>query len=242
MTEYQDQFPDPPRLLDLEGLPPELEASLLDAAQDGLDEGSVARVTEGVIGDLGLGATAGSGGAGVLGSVGAKVLAGVVGVGVLVGGVWLGTRSEGPHVQEPAVPVVVDVAQEAPVPLNVEPVLEPPTPVQSSKEVKESPRPPRNVVAPPPTESASSLAEEHRLLRAARGALPADPGRALALTREHERRFPRGVLAQEREVIAIRAMALMGDRDGARKKAEGFDEAYPGSPHRDRVNEVTGGK
>ncbi len=240
MTEHQDQYQDPPRLLELEGLPSELEGSLRDAAQDGLDEASVMRVTEGVLADLGVGATAGSGG--VLGSAGAKALAGVLGVGVLVGGVWLGTRSDGPHVRESAAPVVLDVAQEASVPEKVETILEEPSPVKPPTVVKEPARSVRNA-APPPSDSssASSLAEEHRLLRAARVALSADPARALALTREHERRFPHGVLAQEREVIAIRALALAGDREAAQKKAEGFEEAYPKSPHRDRVNEVTDG-
>ncbi|PKN38080.1 MAG: hypothetical protein CVU63_16030, partial [Deltaproteobacteria bacterium HGW-Deltaproteobacteria-20] len=64
------------------------------------------------------------------------------------------------------------------------------------------------------------------------------PDRALALTREHERRFPRGVLAQEREVIAIQALAAMGEGEAARKKADGFDEKYPDSPHRRGVGEV----
>jgi hypothetical protein len=78
------------------------------------------------------------------------------------------------------------------------------------------------------TSAASSLAEEHRLLRAARSALAGAPDRALALTREHERRFPRGVLAQEREVIAIQALAAMGEGEAARKKADGFDGAWRG--------------
>lgn len=236
-----NEFRDPPRLLELEGLPRELEASLIEAARDGLSEPSVSRVTEGVMADLGVGAT-GASGAGGLGA-GAKALMGALGVGVLVGGVWLGTRSDDPHEQEPAVPVVVDVTQEAPAPEKVEPMLEAPAVVKPPVLAKESARPSRGAVAPPSSgsSSASSLAEEHRLLRAARGALPANPARALALTREHEGRFPRGVLVQEREVIAIRALALLGDRDGARKKAEGFEDAYPESPHRDRVNEVTDG-
>lgn len=233
-----NEFRDPPRLLELEGLPRELEASLIEAAGDGLSEPSVSRVTEGVMADLGLGATAA--GAGGLGA-GAKVLAGVLGAGVLMGGVWLGTRSDDPQVQEPAVSVV-NVTQEAPVPEKVEPSVDAPTekPPHVGKELS---RPPKSAMPPPASiaSPASSLAEEHRLLRAARGALPADPARALALTREHERRFPGGVLVQEREVIAIRALALIGDREGARKKAEGFEQAYPGSPHRDRVNEVTDG-
>jgi hypothetical protein len=90
--------------------------------------------------------------------------------------------------------------------------------------------------------SAADLAEEHRLLRGARALLERDPSRALALTAEHERRFPNGVLAQEREVIAIAALARLGQDEAARSRADHFATDYPDSPHRDRVGEATSGQ
>jgi hypothetical protein len=95
--------------------------------------------------------------------------------------------------------------------------------------------------APATADSAglASLMEEHRILRLARQVLPADPQRALALTQEHARRFPGGTLAQEREVIAIDALARLGRAKDARDRAQGFRESYPDSPHRDQVDSTT---
>jgi cysteine-rich repeat protein len=49
----------------------------------------------------------------------------------------------------------------------------------------------------------------------------------LALVAEHQRDFARGALTEEREVIAIQAMALAGDRDRAAARAERFRTRYP---------------
>lgn len=86
----------------------------------------------------------------------------------------------------------------------------------------------------------SALLEEHRLLGAARKALAADPARTLALAGEHARRFPRGVLAQEREVLIIQALEQLGRHADAARRADEFSEQYPGSPHRDMLG-VDGG-
>lgn len=89
--------------------------------------------------------------------------------------------------------------------------------------------------------SAKEAIEEHQLLRAARAALERDPARALALTQEHKRRFPAGMLAQEREVIAIEALSRLGRSDDARSRADRFGKEYPDSPHGDRVDDVASG-
>ncbi len=83
----------------------------------------------------------------------------------------------------------------------------------------------------PATTPAPNPVEEHRLLRSARAALVTDPARAKALTDEHRRRFPRGVLTQEREVIAIEAVRKLGNAKAARSKADAFTKRYPKSPH-----------
>jgi hypothetical protein len=76
---------------------------------------------------------------------------------------------------------------------------------------------------------------EAALLERARDALNVNPAAALALTRDHDRRFPRGVLAQESEVIAIEALKRMGrEADAARRTAE-FERRYRGSVHRPRL-------
>ncbi|MET0410142.1 MAG: hypothetical protein ABW217_02550 [Polyangiaceae bacterium] len=57
------------------------------------------------------------------------------------------------------------------------------------------------------------------------------------LTREHERRFPRGSLRQEREVIAIEALKRVGAGRAAGEKASEFEQRYRGSVHQGRVRE-----
>lgn len=76
---------------------------------------------------------------------------------------------------------------------------------------------------------------EAELLERARRALTSDPARALALTRLHQAQFPRGALAQEREVIAIDALRRLGRGDEAGQRASRFGQQYPGSAHRRAV-------
>jgi hypothetical protein len=90
---------------------------------------------------------------------------------------------------------------------------------------------PRDEARPvaPPTMS-GVLAAEQALLDPARAALAQGDGAgALARLAQHERRFPNGALAQEREAMTIRALVLAGDRDAARARAESFRSRYPGS-------------
>jgi len=95
---------------------------------------------------------------------------------------------------------------------------------------------------PAPAASASSASRgprgpsEAALLEAARAALGSNPARALALTREHARRYPRGILAQEREVIAIEALRRSGQSRAAHERASEFQREFPGSPHRRTVD------
>jgi hypothetical protein len=79
-----------------------------------------------------------------------------------------------------------------------------------------------------------SLAEAE-LLQRAQAALRADPAAALALARRHQRRFARGALAQEREVIAIEALKRLGRHDAASSRAAAFERRYRDSLHRSRL-------
>ena len=65
-----------------------------------------------------------------------------------------------------------------------------------------------------------------------------DPKGALAVVREHEQRCSGGVLAQERERIAIEALARLGRVDAAKARARAFEERFPASPHLRRVRQV----
>jgi type IV secretory pathway VirB10-like protein len=83
-------------------------------------------------------------------------------------------------------------------------------------------------------------ASEGALLHRAHAVIATDPRQALALTVEHSRRFPNGMLAQEREVIAIEALARLGRAGDARARAAAFFATYPGSAYRRRVDDALG--
>ncbi|MBL9113091.1 MAG: hypothetical protein JNM74_27635 [Myxococcales bacterium] len=94
-------------------------------------------------------------------------------------------------------------------------------------------------VAPPPSKPSatpsraaggSDLSAERAVLDVARTALGrGDPAHALASTDEHARRFPRGALSEEREAIAVQALAQSGRADEARSRALRFKKDHPES-------------
>jgi hypothetical protein len=91
--------------------------------------------------------------------------------------------------------------------------------------------------ATPPSQPATDGArEESRLVAGARRALRSGDSRAaLDLLDRTTQKFPAGVLAQEREALAIEALVSSGRRDAARSRAAAFLQAFPSSPHAARV-------
>ncbi len=81
---------------------------------------------------------------------------------------------------------------------------------------------------------------EAALLAEAKRIVKKDPKRALALTRMHARRFPNGTLVQEREVLAIRALFQIGNKNDAQKRGEAFLRAFPSSIHRSALESLFG--
>jgi hypothetical protein len=51
----------------------------------------------------------------------------------------------------------------------------------------------------------------------------------------HRQLYPRGTLAQEREVLAIEALSALGRGDAASARAAAFESANPASPYAVRV-------
>jgi hypothetical protein len=136
--------------------------------------------------------------------------------------------------REPARSEATRPAEQAPPPASAAEL----SPPNEAPEVVQAPphaAPPKGAPAPNPRESAKSGPSEAQLLESARAALSKDPARALALAREHERRFPRGALTQEREVIAIQALARLERDAEARRRAQGFEQRFPASPHKPKV-------
>ena len=82
-----------------------------------------------------------------------------------------------------------------------------------------------------------SVAAEFALLRRVSAALKnGDAHGALAGVHEHARRFPHGVLAEERDTDRILALCALGKRDEAARATERFDRSYPDSAHGARVH------
>jgi outer membrane biosynthesis protein TonB len=86
----------------------------------------------------------------------------------------------------------------------------------------------------------SSADTEIRLLQRAHDALGAKPADALGFAEEHERAYPAGSLLQERELIAISALARLGRAADARSRADRFLSRFPTSAHRRRIEAVVG--
>jgi hypothetical protein len=122
----------------------------------------------------------------------------------------------------PTAPVVRPVSDQAPAE-----AAPPPPPA----ELTVAPSPPQRVI-----KEAPATWDEPQLIERARKALASDPRRALALTQEHQRRFPAGALGVEREVIALEALARSGQTAEAKRRATAFEAKYPKSIHLPRVH------
>ncbi len=138
----------------------------------------------------------------------------------------------------------------APAPsLSPEP-LEPLEPAPTAPQIPDAIRPPMSDPAPlasePELEAHDAVVARERgakaarpseaeLLRQAQAALAQHPAQALALTRQHSSRFPRGALTQEREVIAIEALERLGRKRAAADRALAFEKSYRGSVHQSRL-------
>ena len=75
-------------------------------------------------------------------------------------------------------------------------------------------------------------------LRKAQDALAANPTLALTLVQDHARRYPKGGLSQECEVIAVTALMRLGRAGDARQRAAAFSVRFPNSAHVRRVETI----
>jgi len=135
-----------------------------------------------------------------------------------------------------AVPVAPSESVSTPAP-SLEPPLVP-APRTSADAHAGAPALPSATTSSPP---ASSLADEQALVDRARAALAR--GRApdaLAAVDEHQRRFPRGRLAEEREILAIQALVAAGRSADARLRAARFRTTFPKSLYLPSLGKIVG--
>jgi hypothetical protein len=90
----------------------------------------------------------------------------------------------------------------------------------------------RPAVAAPVDRNDDALMEQSAQLLSARRALAGgNLERARQILRQHARRWPRGALEQEREILLIDTIAASGDQTDARRRAERFLQRHPDSTH-----------
>jgi hypothetical protein len=165
----------------------------------------------------------------------AKVLAGVALAGSMTvgGGWWLHQRANAIS-QTPALRVAPPAPSPAPAP-----------PLEAREPLAPAPVPPAEPVerAPRTVEGRSRsdlLALESRMLTDARAQLRSGDARAALATLERLRaRSPKGVLTQERDVLAIQIASALGDTAIAKRKARAFLDAYPESPHAPQLRRLS---
>jgi hypothetical protein len=126
-------------------------------------------------------------------------------------------------------------------PASVLPTTEPSATSANSSTLTQAP--PSTAPATPAQRSVSrnQFAAERQLLDLARAALEReDAEAALQATSRHERAYPNGALVQEREAMAIRALALSGRSAEARARADAFRAHFPESLLLPTVESIVG--
>ena len=158
----------------------------------------------------------------------AATLVPVFALGVLTGAAavrWVQHRvvTSAPRI---AAPLPVVEAPPASPSVSLEPVV---TPEELAR--VPSDRPSANTASsPPPSSPTSTLAAERSLLDEARHALArGEPGAGLAPLNRHAARFPKGILTEEREALAVRILCALGNTGAATARAENFHRQFPNS-------------
>jgi TolA-binding protein len=156
------------------------------------------------------------------------VLVGALGAGAVGGAIWAADRSAPRNAPPPPAALVAAPAHSESKPAAAPQVVAAPAVVTAA------------AVEPPAAADHKStkpvrvnaLAAEPPLLQVARAELRAGNLDAASDALQHlRRRFPRGVLNQERDVLRIELAAARGDDASARRLAARFLRAYPESPH-----------
>jgi hypothetical protein len=212
-------------------LPPDL-ARMIDQARRGAPEPTEAlreAVRARVSGTIGGAGAAGGAGSGAL--TGTALKAGLV-LALAVGAGWVVWRAGDAPSPAPSPELTAErAAALAPEPRELRIAVEP--------HRAPEPRPERPRAAmPAPAEPEDTLAVEEALLEQARSELAIAPTAALRQLDIHADRFPNGQLAEERDLLRVRAHVAAGDDAAARAAARAFLEAHPHSIHRTEVDSL----
>jgi hypothetical protein len=158
-----------------------------------------------------------------------KALPWLLGGAVALGGV-AAYRSGHVEPAEPAPRAAAPALALAPEPPAPPPAAEPPSHAVATR--------PAASVRGPVQHEADGLVGEERLLNEAHEALAASPKRALALAHTHAKRYPRGQLVAERELIMIEALVELGRRREAEALGRDLRETAPNNIYEERLDQI----
>jgi hypothetical protein len=128
----------------------------------------------------------------------------------------------------PVAPTVPETVTSAPSMASTRPAI-----AAAPSSAKKNDVPPAGSSAPPTT---STLADERALVEGARTALlRGRASDALSLAQKHERSFPNGGLAEDRDFLVLSALRDLGRSEESRAKAAAFLARYPKSALRGAV-------
>jgi TolA-binding protein len=133
----------------------------------------------------------------------------------------------------PPAAAVDEVAPAAPAPEMQPPLEKPRAPATNAGHVA-------------PAEAASSsedaLAGEAQLLNQAHAAMASDPHQAYAFASAHAKRYPRGQLAAERELILVQALVKLGRVREAEARGRALRKSAPSSIYGQRLDAILKGR
>jgi TolA-binding protein len=171
-------------------------------------------------------------------AIAAKISAVLIGLGVAGGGLFLALDEE----EQP--PATTAGAPAGPAPAAPAPVDEAPVDEARADKAPEDassvvPKPRLGESRTPAT--TNRLAQEVAILSRASSELHAGrPAAALKALDEHQRKFPSGVLAQERTAARVRALCAMGRTGEAQVEFARLARTSPRSPHVARARKACG--
>ncbi|AKV00692.1 hypothetical protein AKJ09_07355 [Labilithrix luteola] len=93
---------------------------------------------------------------------------------------------------------------------------------------------------PTPSPEAPPSVSELEAARRAQATLASNPGRALVIADQLSRDFPNGEFVQEREAIAVEALARLGRKEDALQRARTLLRRFPRTPYVARLEMVIG--
>lgn len=162
-----------------------------------------------------------------------------LGASVLLGGAGLFLQGQESDAGQTAAARVVLPAAQAPAALPPPMAPRAMEPTSASTRARAPNRPERAPVRPRRPVRIEAHGDR-ALLESAQRTLSTRPGHALELTAQHRHAYPDSRQAEQRELIAIEALRVLGRTDTARERARSFEQSFPGTESRARLLRALG--